>query len=164
MTDVKTGSNPLFLRDEELVQGIELLFYAYRDFTGDPDAVLEEYGFGRAHHRVVHFVARNPGMSVAELLEILRITKQSLSRVLGQLVERGFVVQRKGTRDRRQRLLYLTETGRDLAERLTEPQKRRVARAYRGAGADAVEGYRKVLTGLIDDGRHGATSGPVRRR
>ena len=164
MTDVKTGSNPLFLRDEELVQGIELLFYAYRDFTGDPDTVLEEYGFGRAHHRVVHFVARNPGMSVAELLEILRITKQSLSRVLGQLVERGFVVQRKGTRDRRQRLLYLTETGRDLAERLTEPQKRRVARAYRGAGADAVEGYRKVLTGLIDDGRHGATSGPVRRR
>lgn len=164
MTDVKSGSNPLFLRDEELVQGIELLFYAYRDFTGDPDAVLEEYGFGRAHHRVVHFVARNPGMSVAELLEILRITKQSLSRVLGQLVERGFVVQRKGTRDRRQRLLYLTETGRDLAERLTEPQKRRVARAYRGAGADAVEGYRKVLTGLIDDGRHGATSGPVRRR
>ena len=164
MTDVKSGSNPLFLRDEELVQGIELLFYAYRDFTGDPDAVLEEYGFGRAHHRVVHFVARNPGMSVAELLEILRITKQSLSRVLGQLVERGFVVQRKGTRDRRQRLLYLTETGRDLAERLTEPQKRRVARAYRGAGADAVEGYRKVLMGLIDDGRHGATSGPVRRR
>ena len=164
MTDVKTGSNPLFLRDEELVQGIELLFYAYRDFTGDPDVVLEEYGFGRAHHRVVHFVSRNPGMSVAELLEILRITKQSLSRVLGQLVERGFVVQRKGTRDRLQRLLYLTETGRDLAERLTEPQKRRVARAYRGAGADAVEGYRKVLTGLIDDGRHGAASGPVRRR
>ena len=164
MTDVKTGSNPLFLRDEELVQGIELLFYAYRDFTGDPDVVLEEYGFGRAHHRVVHFVSRNPGMSVAELLEILRITKQSLSRVLGQLVERGFVVQRKGTRDRRQRLLYLTETGRDLAERLTEPQKRRVARAYRGAGADAVEGYRKVLTGLIDDGRHGAASGLVRRR
>ncbi len=164
MTDVKTGPNPLFLRDEELVQGIELLFYAYRDFTEDPDAVLEEYGFGRAHHRVVHFVARNPGMSVAELLEILRITKQSLSRVLGQLVERGFVVQRKGTRDRRQRLLYLTETGRDLAERLTEPQKRRVARAYRGAGADAVEGYRKVLTGLIDDGRHETASGPVRRR
>ena len=164
MTDVKTGPNPLFLRDEELVQGIELLFYAYRDFTGDPDAVLKEYGFGRAHHRVVHFVARNPGMSIAELLEILRITKQSLSRVLGQLVERGFVVQRKGARDRRQRLLYLTETGRDLAERLTEPQKRRVARAYRRAGADAVEGYRKVLAGLIDDGRHGTGPGPVRRR
>ena len=121
MTDVKVGPNPLFLRDEELIQGIELLFYAYRDFTGDPDAVLEEYGFGRAHHRVIHFVSRNPGMSVAELLEILRITKQSLSRVLGQLVERGFILQKKGTRDRRQRLLYLTETGIGLAESLAEP-------------------------------------------
>jgi len=152
MTDVKVGPNPLFLRDEELIQGIELLFYAYRDFTGDPDAVLEEYGFGRAHHRVIHFVSRNPGMSVAELLEILRITKQSLSRVLGQLVERGFILQKKGTRDRRQRLLYLTETGIGLAESLAEPQKRRVARAYREAGAQAVEGYRKVLMGLIGDG------------
>jgi DNA-binding MarR family transcriptional regulator len=152
MTDVKVGPNPLFLRDEELIQGIELLFYAYRDFTGDPDAVLEEYGFGRAHHRVIHFVSRNPGMSVAELLEILRITKQSLSRVLGQLVERGFILQKKGTRDRRQRLLYLTETGIGLAESLAKPQKRRVARAYREAGAQAVEGYRKVLMGLIGDG------------
>lgn len=164
MTDVKTGPNPLFLRDEELIQGIELLFYAYRDFTGDPDAVLAEYGFGRAHHRVVHFVARNPGMSVAELLEILRITKQSLSRVLSQLVERGFIVQQKGTRDRRQRLLYLTETGRDLAERLAEPQKRRVAQAYREAGADAVEGYRKVLAGLIGDGSREAVLRSFRRR
>lgn len=164
MTDVKTGPNPLFLRDEELIQGIELLFYAYRDFTGDPDAVLAEYGFGRAHHRVVHFVARNPGMSVAELLEILRITKQSLSRVLSQLVERGFIVQQKGTRDRRQRLLYLTETGRDLAERLAEPQKRRVARAYREAGADAVEGYRRVLAGLIGDGSRETVLRSFRRR
>tara|TARA_A100001037_G_scaffold135332_1_gene122580 strand:+ start:2760 stop:3254 length:495 start_codon:yes stop_codon:yes gene_type:complete len=164
MTDVKVGPNPLFLRDEELIQGIELLFYAYRDFTGDPDAVLAEYGFGRAHHRVVHFVSRNPGMSVAELLEILRITKQSLSRVLGQLVERGFIVQKKGTRDRRQRLLYLTETGTDLAASLAEPQKRRVARAYREAGAEAVEGYRKVLMGLIGDGSREAIVRSFRRR
>ena len=164
MTDVKVGSNPLFLRDEELIQGIELLFYAYRDFTGDPDAVLAEYGFGRAHHRVVHFVSRNPGMSVAELLEILRITKQSLSRVLSQLVERGFIMQKQGTRDRRQRLLYLTETGSDLAERLAESQKRRVARAYREAGADAVEGYRKVLAGLIGEGSREAVLRSFRRR
>ncbi|MBH63863.1 MAG: MarR family transcriptional regulator [Alphaproteobacteria bacterium] len=164
MTDVKVGPNPLFLRDEELIQGTELLFYAYRDFTGDPDAVLAEYGFGRAHHRVVHFVSRNPGMSVAELLEILRITKQSLSRVLGQLVERGFIVQKKGTRDRRQRLLYLTETGTDLAASLAEPQKRRVARAYREAGAEAVEGYRKVLMGLIGDGSREAIVRSFRRR
>ena len=164
MTDVKVGPNPLFLRDEELIQGIELLFYAYRDFTGDPDAVLAEYGFGRAHHRVVHFVSQNPGMSVAELLEILRITKQSLSRVLSQLVERGFVMQKKGTRDRRQRLLYLTDMGTDLAERLSEPQKRRVARAYREAGADAVEGYRKVLAGLIGEGSREAVLRSFRRR
>src|SRR5512145_2590120 len=89
MTDVKTGINPLFLREEELRQGLELLFFAYRDFTGEADAILGEYGFGRAHHRVIYFVGRNPGMTVSELLGILRITKQSLSRVLGQLVDEG---------------------------------------------------------------------------
>tara|TARA_Y100001960_G_C14659099_1_gene819851 strand:+ start:134 stop:628 length:495 start_codon:yes stop_codon:yes gene_type:complete len=152
MTDIKAGANPLFLREEELIQGIELLFYAYRDFTSEPDSVLADYGFGRAHHRVIHFVSRNPGMSIAELLEILRITKQSLSRVLGQLVERGFIVQERGTRDRRQRLLYLTQSGENLARNLSERQKQCVARAYREAGAEAVEGYRKVLMGLINDG------------
>ncbi len=101
MVDVKSGINPLFLTDEELRQGIELLFYAYRDFTSDPDAILNEYSFGRAHHRAIHFIGRNPGISVAELLGILRITKQSLSRVLSQLIERDFVIQRQGTRDRR---------------------------------------------------------------
>jgi len=151
MTDVKTSAaNPLFLREEELRQGIELLFYAYRDFTADPDAILENYGFGRAHHRVLHFVGGNPGISVAELLGILRITKQSLSRVLGTLVEQGFVVQRKGSRDRRQRLLHLTEKGVALERQLSEVQQARVARAYRQAGAEAVAGYRKVLQGLID--------------
>ena len=164
MTDVKSGANPLFLRDEELTQGIELLFYAYRDFTGDPDKVLDEYGFGRAHHRVIHFVWRNPGISVAELLEILRITKQSLSRVLSQLVERAFIEQKKGTRDRRQRLLYLTDAGTNLAHQLAEPQKERVARAYREAGADAVEGYRKVLAGLISEGSREAVLRSFRRR
>lgn len=151
MTDIKTNPNPLFLREEELRQGIELLFYAYRDFTSDPDAILAEYRFGRAHHRAVHFIGRNPGMTVAELLAILRITKQSLSRVLSQLIDRGFVEQKKGAEDRRQRLLYLTEAGIDLELRLSQPQQARVARAYREAGAEAVEGYRKVLMGLIND-------------
>lgn len=151
MVDVKSGANPLFLRDEELRQGIELLFYAYRDFTSDPDSVLVEHGFGRAHHRTIHFINRNPGITVAELLGILRITKQSLSRVLSQLIERGFVVQRQGTRDRRQRHLHLTPEGVELERKVSEPQRARVARAYREAGADAVEGYRKVLMGLIND-------------
>ncbi len=151
MVDVKSGANPLFLRDEELRQGIELLFYAYRDFTSDPDAVLVDQGFGRAHHRAIHFINRNPGIMVAELLGILRITKQSLSRVLSQLIDRGFVVQRQGTRDRRQRHLHLTPEGVDLERKVSEPQRARVARAYREAGADAVEGYRKVLMGLINE-------------
>ncbi|OJX77380.1 MarR family transcriptional regulator [Magnetospirillum sp. 64-120] len=151
MTDVKTPINPLFLREEELRQGIELLFFAYRDFTAEPDAILAEYGYGRAHHRVIYFVGRNPGMTVSDLLAILRITKQSLSRVLGQLVDEGFITQRPGTVDRRQRLLELTEKGTELERQLTERQRARFAAAYRDAGAEAVEGFRKVMLGLIDE-------------
>ena len=110
-TQSKTGSDPLYLRESEIRAGIELLFFAYRDFTADPDDILKTYGFGRAHHRVIHFVGRTPGMTVAELLKILRITKQSLSRVLKQLVEEDFIDQQTGTQDRRQRLLYLTDKG-----------------------------------------------------
>jgi len=150
MADVMGSPNPLFLRDEELIKGIELLFYAYRDFTSDPDEILKKYRFGRAHHRVVHFVGRNPGITVAALLAILKITKQSLSRVLGQLVDEGFIRQEKGSRDRRQRLLYLTDRGETLFEELSRPQRARVARAFREASADAVAGYRKVLVGLLD--------------
>src|SRR5580704_514182 len=138
-------------REEAVRQGIELLFFAYRDFTAEPDAILEEYGFGRAHHRVVHFVGRRPQMTVGELLGILRITKQSLNRVLGQLVRRGFVVQHRGAEDRRQRLLELTDNGRELERRLSAPQRARVAAAYRGAGPEAVEGFRKVLLGIMAD-------------
>jgi DNA-binding MarR family transcriptional regulator len=151
MADTSIGPNPLYLREEELRRGIELLFYAYRDFTSDPDALLKQYKFGRAHHRVIHFVGRNPGMSVAELLAILKITKQSLSRVLSQLVLEGFVRQQKGERDRRQRLLYLTEKGVELERQVSRPQRARVARAYREAGEAAVAGYRKVLIGLINE-------------
>ncbi len=145
------GANPLFLREEELRKDIELLFFAYRDFTSDPDDILTEYHFGRAHHRAIHFIGRNPGTSVSELLTILRITKQSLSRVLGQLIERGFVFQEQDTRDRRRRLLRLTVEGVELERRLSRPQRARVARAYREAGAEAVAGYCKVLIGLIDE-------------
>jgi DNA-binding MarR family transcriptional regulator len=151
MTDMKSQPNPLFLREADLRQGIELLFYAYRDFTAEADAILAEYGFGRAHHRVIYFVGRNPGMNVSELLDILKITKQSLSRVLSQLVAQSFIAQRPGTRDRRQRLLELTPKGADLERRLSESQRALVARSYRGAGAEAVEGFRKVMLGLINE-------------
>jgi DNA-binding MarR family transcriptional regulator len=151
MTDVKSGINLLFLREEELRQGIELLFFAYRDFTAEPDALLLQYGFGRAHHRVIYFVGRHPHSTVSDLLAILRITKQSLSRVLSQLVKEGIIVQKPGPKDRRQRLLELTDKGMELERTLTEKQRARIARAYREAGAEAVEGYRKVMLGLIDD-------------
>ena len=149
MSDLKTAANPLFLREEELRQGIELLFYAYRDFTAEPDEMLAHYGFGRAHHRVIYFVGRHPEMTVTELLGILKITKQSLSRVLSQLVRQGFITQRAGERDRRQRLLELTQKGTELERQLSENQRVRVAGAYREAGAQAVEGFRKVMLGII---------------
>lgn len=126
-----------------------MLFFAYRDFTAEPDAMLARYKFGRAHHRVIYFVGRYPGMSVSDLLDILQITKQSLSRVLGQLVRDEFITQTKGTRDRRQRLLELTPKGRELESKLTASQRARIARAYRDAGADAVEGFRKVMLGIM---------------
>src|ERR1700674_3774705 len=149
MPDVNPETNPHFLREEELRQGIELLFYAYRDFTAEPDAMLARYGFGRAHHRVIYFVGRYPQLTVTELLGILRITKQSLSRVLGQLVRQGFIVQKPGPRDRRQRLLELTSKGVELERQLSENQRQRVAKAYREAGAQAVEGFRRVMLGII---------------
>jgi DNA-binding MarR family transcriptional regulator len=149
MADVKSAANLLFLREDELRQGIELLYYAYRDFTAEPDVMLARYGFGRAHHRVIYFVGRHPQMSVSDLLGILRITKQSLSRVLGQLVRQGFIQQRPGSRDRRQRLLELTEKGVELERQLSENQRQRIAKAYREAGAQAVEGFRKVMLGII---------------
>lgn len=151
MADLKAGANPLFLRDEELRQGIELLFYAYRDHTAEADAILAELGLGRAHHRVIYFVGRYPGISVGELLDILRITKQSLSRVLGELLAADLVQQRKGARDRRQRLLSLSEAGQALEQRLSDIQCRRLARAYRRAGAEAVAGFRTVLGGITEE-------------
>ena len=151
MADIKSGPNPLFLREEELRQAMELLFFAYRDFTGEPDQILTQYRFGRAHHRVIYFVGRHPGITVSELLGILKITKQSLSRVLSQLVREGFIEQRTGNRDRRQRLLELTEKGKALEQELIETQRVLIARAYRAAGADRVEGFRTVLLNMIDE-------------
>lgn len=129
---------------------IELLFFAYRDFTSDPDAVLADYGFGRAHHRVIHFVSRNPGIRVADLLEILNITKQSLGRVLKQLIDTGHVEQRTGPRDRRQRLLYPTEKGRALALRLIGLQSRRIRAALAAGGPRGFAEAEQFLRGMID--------------
>jgi len=136
--------------DEPLWDIIELLFFAYRDFVGDPDEVLKEFGFGRAHHRVLHFVNRNPGMKVAELLDILKITKQSLGRVLKQLVDEGYVEQRAGANDRRQRLLFVTPKGEALAMQLTGLQTARISKALSELGNDAHEGARRFLIAMIN--------------
>lgn len=151
MPDVTQGLHQLFLREEDLRQGMELLFFAYRDFTAEPDAILDGLGMGRAHHRVIHFVGRNPGIRVGELLAILKITKQSLSRVLKTLIQQGYIAHQQGAKDRRERRLQLSPKGEDLERRLSESQRRRIAAAYRAAGAAAVEGYRQVMLGLINE-------------
>ena len=132
---------------------VELLFFAYRDFIGEPDRILVRYGFGRAHHRVLHFVNRNPGLTVAELLGILDITKQSLARVLRDLVSQGFIEQRAGDEDRRQRLMFLTAGGRALADELLALQAARVGRALDGAGAMEQQAIKSFLVGLLDLGQ-----------
>ena len=140
-----------FLRDEDLRQGIELLFFAYRDFTAEADTILAKQNFGRAHHRVIYFVGQYPGMTVSELLDILAITKQSLSRVLRQLVVDGYIEQKPGKTDRRQRLLSLTEKGKELVRLLTSEQRARIAAAYNNAGTEAVEGFKKVMLGIMEE-------------
>jgi DNA-binding MarR family transcriptional regulator len=129
---------------------IELLFFAYRDFVDDPDHVLEKFGFGRAHHRVMHFVHRYPGLTVADLLDVLRITKQSLGRVLKQLLDEGYIVQKAGDADRRQRLLFATPKGEALVAQLAGLQTDRIKRALRGLDASGAEVVRKFLLGMID--------------
>ena len=129
---------------------IELLFFAYRDFVGDADRLLEAYGFGRAHHRVLHFVSRRPGLTVAELLDILRITKQSLNRVMKELLDGGFVATRTGATDRRQRLLYPTQEGRDLAARLARMQSERFRRALNELPAGARGQALSFLFAMVD--------------
>jgi DNA-binding MarR family transcriptional regulator len=145
------GTNLLFLREEEIRMAQDLLFFAYRDFTNAADVILVELGLGRAHHRALHFIGRNPGITVSDLLCILRITKQSLSRVLNVLMEQGYVAQAPGHSDRRQRLLTLTPTGAALERRLFERQKERLSAAYRDAGGVAVDGFRRVMRAIMDE-------------
>jgi DNA-binding MarR family transcriptional regulator len=140
---------PTKTHDSDAVSLVELLFFAYRDFVAGPDEILEGLGFGRAHHRVLHFVGRSPGMTVAQLLDILRITKQSLSRVLKELIEKGYVIQKEGAEDRRQRLLYLSPSGDALWKKLITPQLARFHDAIKHMGeADQVL-YREMLLQLI---------------
>jgi len=156
MSDAKFGGMPpdtraLYLSEEALKQGLDLLFLAARDVAGKTTPVLAAAGLGRAHARALHFVARNPGLSVAELLAFLKITKQSLNRVLNDLLEGGFVERKTGMKDRRTRRLQLTEKGRALADAVWNAQRPMLAATFKAAGQEAVNGYRKVLIGIAGE-------------
>src|SRR5712691_6565257 len=137
-------------QDELAFDLIELLFFAYRDFVGDADEVLAKFGFGRAHHRVLHFINRNPGMKVAELLDILKITKQSLGRVLKQLIDEGYVEQKEGATDRRQRLLFVTPNGEALALKLAGLQSARIGRALSELGPSSHDTACRFLVAMLN--------------
>ncbi|MBU2960912.1 MarR family transcriptional regulator [Citreicella sp. C3M06] len=149
-TQGHVGESLLFLTDEQLRQGIEAMFFAYRGFTADPDRILSTLQYGRAHHRAIHFINIVPGTTVNNLLSILGVTKQSLNRVLRTLIEDGLVESRVGRADKRERHLFLTADGRELEHRLSDAQRARMRAAYRQAGPDAVAGFRKVLEAMMD--------------
>lgn len=146
----QSGETLLFLTDDQLRKAIEAMFFAYRGFTADPDRILEERGYGRAHHRALHFIHRTPGSTVNTLLATLGVTKQSLNRVLRRLIDDGLVDSRVGTLDKRERRLHLTSTGAALERELSDAQTKRMRRAFRSAGPEAVAGFRAVLEEMMD--------------
>jgi DNA-binding MarR family transcriptional regulator len=149
-TGAYSGETLLFLTDEQLRQGIEAMFFAYRGFTADPDRILSDLAYGRAHHRAVHFINRAPGTTVNNLLNILGVTKQSLNRVLRTLIEDGLVESKVGKLDKRERHLFLTEAGSALEQKLSDAQRARMRMAFREAGPEAVAGFRTVLEAMMD--------------
>lgn len=147
----QSGQNLLFLTDEQLRQGIEAMFFAYKGFTADPDRILAQKGYGRAHHRAIHFIHRSPGTTVNNLLSVLGVTKQSLNRVLRTLIQDGLVLSTKGKVDKRERHLTLTDEGATLERALSDAQRDRMRHAYRTAGPEAVAGFRHVLEAMMDE-------------
>lgn len=145
------GQGLLFLTDEQLRKGIEAMFFAYRGFTADPDRILADKDYGRAHHRAIHFINRSPGTTVNNLLAILAVTKQSLNRVLRSLMQDGLVESKVGRVDKRERHLFLTDAGAVLERSLSDAQRDRMRMAYRKAGPVAVAGFRQVLEAMMDE-------------
>ncbi len=148
------GDSLLFLTDEQLRQGSEAMFFAYRGFTADPDRILGDMAYGRAHHRAIHFIGRAPGTTVNNLLNILGVTKQSLNRVLRTLIADGLVQSKVGRNDKRERHLHLTQEGRALEQKLSDAQRARLRAAFRDAGPEAVAGFRTVLEAMMDPEMH----------
>ena len=162
-TAPQAGASLLFLREEQIRLAQDMFFFAHRDLTASADIILAELGLGKAHHRALHFIGRNPSMTVGDLLSILRITKQSLARVLNELVRLGYVTQATGRQDRRQRLLSLTPEGQALEQRLFEAQRERLAAAYREAGGAAVEGFGRVMRAVMSASARGYLDRGTRR-
>jgi DNA-binding MarR family transcriptional regulator len=150
MTKIENTQGSQTFSEEELRKGLETLFFAYREFISDADAVLEKYKFGRAHHRVIYFVGRYPHLNVGQLLSLLKITKQSLARVLKKLIETGFIIQKTSSSDHRQRLLELTEKGQKLEQQLWENQRRRLLKSYQ-ENPESIDGYLKALMGMVSE-------------
>ena len=146
------SASPLFLREAEIRRGVELLYFGYSHLYRATDRLLASRGMGRAHHRALYFVARQPGLTVGTLLSILSITKQSLGRVLGELDTRGLIETEIGSEDRRQRLLRLTPAGTALEAELFAVMKERLSAAYAQAGQEAVTGFWRVLEQLVPPG------------
>lgn len=146
-----TPPNPLFLRDEELIEGLELLEFALQSLKSDQDSILDDFDLGRSHQQLLHYIGRSPGITMVDLLKIVPLTKQSLSRLLGELTARGFIDQTQDEIDRRRQRLELTPEGKRLDQKLSDGLRRRLAVAYRAVGAEAVAGYHQVLEGLIDE-------------
>mgnify|MGYP001547943720 FL=1 len=158
MTDVKLGgappaASPLYLRDEELKQGLDLLFFAMQNVWAQGTPQPNDAALGKAHGRALHFIARQPGLTVADLLALLKVTKQSLNRVLNDLLSAGYVERRPSPSDRRMRQLRLTHKGETLVNAQWEAQRPALVRAFREAGPEAVMGFRRVLTGLMSEER-----------
>ncbi|MBK5265134.1 MAG: MarR family transcriptional regulator [Alphaproteobacteria bacterium] len=149
MTVQTPNASPLFLREDEIRRGVELLYFGYTNMTRAIDETLATQGLGRAHHRALYFISRQPDLTVSELLKLLAITKQSLGRVLNDLIERGYIETRAGTRDRRQKLLRLTDVGAKLEAALFRELREKMSTAYGQAGQGSVTGFWRVLEGLI---------------
>ena len=149
MTDLNKLLTPLFLSDKEIRKIIELIFFSYRDFTSGPDEILDKINFGRAHHRVIYFVGKKEQITIRNLLSILQITKQSLSRVLNQLVKEKYILVSTGD-DKRTKKLSLTKKGMELEEKLTNIQTKRIRNVIKNAKEDDINGFKKILYAMID--------------
>mgnify|MGYP001367457992 FL=1 len=149
MADLNNLISPFFLNDKEIRKIIELVFFSYRDFTAGPDQILEKLNFGRAHHRVIYFVGKKDQITIKELLGVLKITKQSLSRVLNQLVKEGFIVVSTGL-DKRTKNLSLTSSGLSLENELSTIQIQKIKKVINNFNQEDIDGFKKILYEMIE--------------